>query len=331
MALVRRFEDRACSRYRDLRYGRNNILPKAHFADRLADAVRTKRTPLVVGLDPRWKNLPSRIREKYNSDSVQSTADAYRQFCFGVIDTVADLVPAVKPQFAFFEQLGPAGFKALSDVVSYAKQSGLLVIGDAKRGDIGSTAIAYANAYLNPASTNECECDALTVNPYMGFDTIQPFAEVAESAGNGLFVLVKTSNPGSGDLQDLELDSSTLFQRVADWLERENQSDAGESGYGLRGAVVGATYPGQLEALRKRAPHTTFLIPGFGAQGGSAVDVAAGFDSRGLGAVVNSSRGIIFAHENEKYSGCSDWQQAVKQATLDSIAQLREHTPAGNL
>jgi orotidine-5'-phosphate decarboxylase len=292
------------------------------FGERLADAVRRKGTAAVVGLDPRWEQLPESVRE-CAGDSPGERAAAYRTFCRGVVDVVAPLVPAVKPQAAFFEELGPAGMAALADVTGYARQRGLLVILDGKRNDIGSTAAAYARGHLGQASA--WGADALTVSPYLGADSIEPFVETGRDRGAGIFVLVKTSNPGGGQFQDLVCDGRPLYRHVAEFVERLAAAGAGPSGYGDVGAVVGATWPEQLAELRRAMPHAWILIPGFGSQGGRASDVAAGFDSRGLGALVNNSRGIIFAHARPDFAGrfsADKWQQAVEAATREMIAEL---------
>lgn len=298
------------------------------FFDRLAAAVRRCGNPVLVGLDPRWQSLPPAITP--GSDAT-SRALAYLEFCRGVIDVVAPLVPAVKPQSAFFEQLGPAGMSALSSVIRYARSAGLLVILDAKRNDIGTTAEAYADGMLGAESP--WQADALTVTPYLGDDSLQPFVHVAELRDCGIFVLVKTSNPGGALFQDVVADGLPMYRRVAQAVERLAENAPGASGYGAVGAVVGATWPEQLAELRAAMPHTWFLIPGYGAQGGAAKDVAHGFDQHGLGAIVNNSRGIIFAHQRQEYVGLSPsaWQRAVEGATREMIEQLRTHTPAGQL
>lgn len=295
-----------------------------HFTDRLAGAVSKKNTSVLVGLDPRADRLPEAVAA--TTDSPQDVAAAYQQFCFDVIDVVADLVPAVKPQAAFFEQLGPHGTQALAAVIKHASDRGLIVLLDAKRGDIGSTAEAYAKAYLGKSSP--WGADALTVNPYLGDDSLTPFMDQAAAQDAGIFVLVKTSNPGGKLFQDQVAEDRKIYEHVADHVESLSAKSAGTCGYGLAGAVVGATYPSELEALRKRMPHTWFLVPGFGSQGGTARDVAPAFDSNGLGALINSSRAIIFAHQRPEYElvGKTDWQQAVEHATLDMIVQLRDAT-----
>jgi len=310
------------------------------FPDRLAAAVRRRGNPVLVGLDPRAEMLPPGmlppdvLADVGAGASLEAVADGFSGFCCGVIDVVAPLVPAVKPQAAFFEQWGPPGMAALAGVIEYARQRGLLVILDAKRGDIGSTAAAYAAGLIGPQGQSPWGADALTVNPYLGVDSLAPFVEVAKQRGGGVFVLVKTSNPGGGMFQDLVADGLPVYRHVARHIEELAAGTAGECGYGAVGAVVGATYPAQLAELRAAMPHTWFLVPGFGAQGGAAGDTAGAFDPAGTGAIVNSSRGIIFAHARSPYAerfGPSRWQEAVEAATRDMIEQLRAETPAGNL
>lgn len=293
-----------------------------NFADRMAFAARRRGNPVCVGLDPRWESLPTEFRNR-GGDTQSLKADAYAGFCNAVVDVVAPLVPIVKIQAAFFEEVGPAGMLAMGRVIQHAKQGGLLVIVDGKRNDIGSTAQAYARGYLGADSA--WGADALTVSPYLGDDSLTPFVEVARERGAGVFVLVKTSNPGGRMLQDLECDGRTLYARMAEHVEALAAQTTGECGYGSVGAVVGATYPAQLAELRRMMPHTWFLVPGFGSQGGTSGDVAAAFDSTGLGAVVNNSRGIIFAHTRPEYFerfGSSRWQDAVDAATREMISQI---------
>jgi orotidine-5'-phosphate decarboxylase len=304
------------------------------FIDRLNAAVGRLKNPVLVGLDPRLESLPNGLAPAGIEKNWTQQAKAYKRFCRGVIDVVAPLVPAVKPQAAFFEQLGPSGMKALADTIAYAHKKGLLVILDGKRNDIGSTATAYAHGFLGAGGESPWGADALTVSPYLGEDSLQPFIDVARKRSAGVFVLVKTSNPGGGMIQDLVADGRPVFAHVADYVERTALSTVGQCGYGIVGAVAGATYPRQLVELRAAMPHTWFLVPGFGAQGGSAADVAGAFDAHGKGAIVNNSRGIIFAHAVKPYSeryGAARWQEAVEAATKDMIAQLRAETPAGKL
>jgi orotidine-5'-phosphate decarboxylase len=301
-----------------------------HFADRLNQAIIQKQTPLVVGLDPRLNQLPSPLAPE-NPDNLTQVAIAYSTFCCGIIDVVADLVPAVKPQAAFFEQIGPLGMAALAEVVDHATGKGLQVIMDAKRGDIGSTATAYASAFLGRKPQSSWGCDALTVNPYMGEDTLEPFVNAANQTGAGIFVLVKTSNLGSHTIQEKRANNQPIYSYVANHVEKLSSDNVGETGYGSAGAVVGATYPEQLSELRAAMPHTLFLIPGFGAQGGTAKDVAGGLDENGLGGIINSSRAIIFAHEQAQYADLSSWQASVEQATRDTIEKLADGTTASKL
>jgi len=310
------------------------------YLQRLHDQIRTRKTAALVGLDPRWDLLPVEIRhraEQRGGEANTVRAAAYEEFCRRVIDVVAPLVPAVKPQSAFFEDCGPAGVAVLASVIQYARNAGLIVICDAKRGDIGSTAEAYAAAYLageDPESA-PFAADALTVNPYLGIDSLQPFVDRATQVGGGLYVLVRTSNPGARDFQDRVTHGETLFAAVAREIEQLsfNTMIAGEN-YGSIGAVVGATYPEELSQLRSLMPHVPLLVPGYGSQGGTSQDVAAAFDSHGLGALINSSRGILFAFHKGKLAqeyGETDWEGAVDAATRMMIEDLNAHTPVGRL
>ncbi len=297
------------------------------FADRLAAAVRRTGSATCVGLDPRLEQLPEPIRRTVSPTATDSVAAAYLQFCSEIIDAVHDLVPCVKPQAAFFEQLGPAGMVALGEVIRHANRAGLIVILDGKRNDIGSTALAYADAYLGAGDRSRWGSDSLTVSPYLGRDSLEPFVEQCQRREAGMFVLVKTSNPGGGDLQDRRDGDVPLYRHVAEIVQELNAAHVGSSGYGPVGAVVGATYPQQLAELRSAMPQSWILIPGFGAQGGEADDVRAGFDSRGLGAIVNNSRNLIFAHRRAEYAetfGERRWQGAVRAATEAMNTALAE-------
>ncbi len=299
-------------------------MPSANFIDRLAAAVERSGNAVCVGLDPRWQNLPDGFRQGGN-ESYETMASAFRSFCNSVSDVVAQLVPIVKVQAAFFEELGPHGMVAMSNVIEHAQSRGLLVIIDAKRNDIGSTAEAYARAYLG-RERSAWHGDALTVSPYLGDDSLAPFVKTATDRGAGIFVLVKTSNPGGRFLQDVSSGGGTIYGRVANHVEQLASATSGACEYGAVGAVVGATYPEQLVELREAMPHTWFLVPGYGSQGGTAADVAGAFDSRGLGAIVNNSRGIIFAHERPEFAerfGAARWQGAVEAATRQMIGELR--------
>ncbi|MDA8743813.1 orotidine-5'-phosphate decarboxylase [Rubripirellula amarantea] len=302
-------------------------LADSTFADSLAQAVQATRSVTCVGLDPRKASLPPAITkdlETSGAGSPDAWAAAYTQFCTEIIDVVAGKVACVKPQVAFFEQLGPAGCIALGEVIRYARSKELLVIVDAKRNDIGSTAEAYADAYMGAASP--WGGDSLTVSPYLGEDSLEPFVKVCDERNAGIFVLVKTSNPGGGFLQDRKTGDETVYQSVASLVRRLNETRLGKCGYGPVGAVVGATYPDQLAELRAAMPTSWILIPGFGAQGGGADDVKAGFDDSGLGAVVNNSRNIIFAHQRPEFKDHfqdGQWQDAVCAAVDEMNQQLR--------
>lgn len=305
-----------------------------NYVDRLSAAVERCGNPVLVGLDPRIESLPASLTASTGSETPAQRAAAYEAFCCGVVDVVAPLVPAVKPQAAFFEQLGPDGMVALGRVIRYASEKGLLVILDGKRNDIGSTAVAYAEGILGPGDQSPWGADALTVSPYLGDDSLRPFVDVAMKREAGIYVLVKTSNPGGAMLQDLTADGKQLYEHVGGFVNQLAQESLGECGYGAVGAVVGATWPEQLSELRAAMPQTWFLVPGFGSQGGTATDVAGAFDERGLGAIVNNSRGILFAYQREPYAeqfGESRWQDAVEAATRDMIDRLAADTPAGRL
>lgn len=307
------------------------------FATRINEAISRTGSVTCVGLDPRKAQLPAPLRQSVPDDSPQAWADVYTQFCCEIIDVVKDIVPCVKPQAAFFEQLGPAGMASLGEVIGHATRAGLIVITDGKRNDIGSTATAYADAYLgsgpgitaaggDAGSASPWGSDALTVSPYLGRDSIEPFVDVCDRRAAGIFVLVKTSNPGGGYLQDLRCGEKKVYQTVAELVTSLNVTRLDTDGYGPVGAVVGATYPDQLVELRAAMPHSILLVPGFGAQGGAADDVRAALDDTGRGAVINSSRGIIFAHAREEFAqkyGDARWHDAVRAATEQMNEQLR--------
>jgi len=299
------------------------------FGNRLMTAVTRCKTPALVGLDPRFDSLPAPLKSGRDSRSPDDVAAAFEIFCKGVIDVVASRVAIVKPQAAFFEQVGVPGMAALAATINYAREKGLLVILDGKRNDIGSTAAAYANSYLGAESV--WHADALTVSPYLGGDSLTPFSDVANARAAGIFVLVKTSNPGGGLFQDVADADGPLYRHVARHVEAMNTERAPGSRFGAVGAVVGATYPEQLAELRTVMPHSWFLVPGYGVQGGSASDVAGAFDTDGLGAIISNSRGIIFAHSKDDRFSDDRWQDAVDAAMQNMIASLRDNTPAGRL
>lgn len=303
-----------------------------NFADRLVKASRDKKSHVVVGLDPRWASLPGQLKDLVslnNGVEPQAAALAFYQFGKDIIDAVADVAVAVKPQFAFYEQFGPWGMHSLVQTVAYAKSQGLLVIGDAKRSDIGSTAEAYAAAYLGSTAPEgepnwSLGLDALTINAYLGTDGVKPFLKASMQSDAGIFVLVKTSNPSSGELQDKQVEGRPVHHLMAQMVDRWGEDLVGDSGYASVGAVVGATYPEEAVELRQLMPKAYFLVPGYGAQGGTAADVVPAFNSDGLGAVVNSSRGVIFAYQKMPEYGAAkyaDAARAVAQLMRDDINQ----------
>jgi orotidine-5'-phosphate decarboxylase len=281
--------------------------------DRLILKIAEKQNPTVVGLDPALDLVPEFLKQKHYEEygqTLKGAAKAVLEFNKGLIDALYGVVPAVKPQLAFYEALGADGVKTFHKTCEHAKKRGMFVIADAKRGDIGSTAEGYATAFL----TDVFPSDALTVNAYLGTDGVMPFVKACAAHDKGIFILVKTSNPSSGELQDRHclLDSPAagaaprtmpIYELMGEYVAKWGEQDMGRYGYSGVGAVVGATYPAQIQELRAKLPNTFFLIPGYGAQGGTAADLAAAFDSRGLGGIVNSSRGIIAAYKKE---GCPE-------------------------
>jgi orotidine-5'-phosphate decarboxylase len=282
--------------------------------DRLIRKIDELQAPIVVGLDPTPEMIPQRIADMHGGN----IPDMFLDFNREIIDAVHGLVPAVKPQIAMYERFGPQGVFAYAETCKYAQGKGLIVIGDIKRGDIASTAEAYS-AHL--ASWPQ---DAVTLNPYLGGDTLAPFIKVCSEQDKAIFVLVKTSNPGSGDLQDLRLESGELvYEHVAGLVSGLGKDLIGESGYSKVGAVVGATWPEQGAALRGKMPHTFFLVPGYGAQGGKGADLRGFFDKEGRGCIVNSSRGIIAAWQKDKRFGEGNVGEAARGAVLAMRADLR--------
>lgn len=278
--------------------------------DRLCAAILEKNNPTVAGLDPKLDFIPTFIKEasflKYGN-TLEGAADALLTFNKGLIDALYDIVPAVKPQCAYYEMYGWQGVKALYETVKYAKEKGLFVITDGKRNDIGTTMEAYAAAHLGSVSVNGVHIapfdgDALTVNGYLGTDGIAPLLQICKDKDKGIFVLVKTSNKSSGELQDKQIGEETVYRTMGNMCENWGDDTHGKYGYSAVGAVVGATYPEQLAELRNALPHTFFLVPGYGAQGGGAKDVAPAFDANGLGAIINSSRGIMCAYKKGGFS-----------------------------
>jgi orotidine-5'-phosphate decarboxylase len=286
---------------------------------------------LCVGLDPRWEQLPVKLRLP-GADGLAGAAATIEAFCLRVLEIVAPLIPVVKPQCAFFEACGPAGMAALQRVLQAARRHGLLTILDGKRNDIASTAAAYADAAFGGTAVAGCvhpvwDADALTVNPYLGRDAVEPFLASARRPGRGVFVLVRTSNPGAGLFQDLVCDGRPLFLHVAEAVGSWARQGLGRCGLGDVGAVVGATHPAELAAVRSLLPEVVILIPGYGAQGATAADTAAGFRPDGLGAVVNSSRGITACFDPAEPA----WEERIEAATRAAIAELARLTPMGRL
>lgn len=282
------------------------------FVDRLIESVKKLENPTVVGLDPKLEYIPGSIREKALKEhgaGLLGAAEAIIAFNRKLIDAVSDIVAAVKPQLAYYEMYGLEGIRAFQETCVYAREKGLLVIVDGKRNDIGSTAEAYSAAYLGKARAEDGEhavfnADALTVNPYLGFDGVKPFVEDCKKYGKGIFILVKTSNKSSGQLQDIiTQDGKTIYETVAELVNDWGTEAVGVNGYSSIGAVVGATYPEQAGILRKMMKQAYILVPGYGAQGGTAADVVHSFNSDGLGAVVNASRSIMCAWKAERWLG----------------------------
>lgn len=298
---------------------------------KLIKKIQETRAPICVGLDPMLNYIPDQIRNRSFGElgeTLEGAADAIWHFNKEIIDHTFDLIPSVKPQIAMYEQFGIPGLAVYEKTVRYCQEKGLVVIGDAKRGDIGSTSAAYATAHLGGVKVGDTVCrafdtDFLTVNPYLGTDGVKPFVDVCKAEDKGIFVLVKTSNPSSGEFQDRLIDGRPLYELVAEKV-MEWGSDCMEGGYSNVGAVVGATYPEMGAVLRRLMPHTYFLVPGYGAQGGTAKDLKACFNADGLGAVVNSSRGIIAAYRQEKYAkfGPEHFAEASRQAVLDMKADI---------
>lgn len=298
---------------------------------KLVDKIVETNAPIVVGLDPMMKYLPKHLAdaafEQYG-ETLEGAAEAIWQYNKGIIDNIYDIVPAVKPQIAMYEQFGIPGLQAFKRTVDYCKEKDLVVIGDVKRGDIGSTSAAYATAHLGQVQVGSQLLtpfgeDFATVNPYLGSDGIKPFLEVCKEEKKGIFILVKTSNPSSGEFQDRLIDGKPLYELVGEKVAEWADSCMGDQ-YSYVGAVVGATYPEMGKTLRKVMPKSFILVPGYGAQGGKGADLVHFFNEDGLGAIVNSSRGIIAAYKQEKYAkfGAEHFAQASRAAVEDMIADI---------
>ncbi|MCM1552623.1 MAG: orotidine-5'-phosphate decarboxylase [Butyrivibrio sp.] len=306
--------------------------------NKLIAKIRETNAPIVVGLDPMMRFVPKHIQEKAFKEcgeTLEGAAEAVWQYNKGIVDAICDLVPAVKPQIAMYEQFGIAGLTTFKKTVDYCKEKGLVVIGDVKRGDIGSTSEAYAVGHLGKVTVGSKAYygfgeDFVTVNPYLGSDGVTPFMKVCKEEKKGIFVLVKTSNPSSGEFQDLLADGKPLYQLVGEKVAQWGAECMPESGdYSYVGAVVGATYPEQGKIMRRVMPNAFILVPGYGAQGGKGTDLVHYFNDDGLGAIINSSRGIIAAYQQEKYSrfGGENYAEASRAAVLDmreDIAQALE-------
>lgn len=299
--------------------------------NKLVEKIKKTNAPIVIGLDPMLNYIPEHIQKAAFSEygeTLEGAAEAIWQYNKGIVDATYDLIPAVKPQIAMYEQFGIEGLKAFKKTVDYCKSKDLVVIGDVKRGDIGSTSAAYAVGHLGSVQVGSrsylpFDEDFATVNPYLGSDGVKPFMEVCKERKKGLFILVKTSNPSSGEFQDQMVGGRPLYElvgeKVAEWGEELMGDD-----YSYIGAVVGATYPEMGKVLRKVMPKSFILVPGYGAQGGKGADLVHFFNEDGLGAIVNSSRGIIAAYKQEKYAffGAENYADASRQAVLDMIADI---------
>lgn len=303
--------------------------------DALVKKIKELQNPTVVGLDPRLNLIPNHIKEEaYETygKTPKGAAKAFYMFNKSIIDTTYDLIPAVKPQIAMYEMFGYEGIKAYIDTIEYAKSKGLIIIGDIKRSDIASTALAYSNGHIGRVTVEEevfeiYKEDFITLNPYLGYDSIEPYVDNCRDYDKGMFVLVKTSNPNSGEVQDITVgeESEALYEYMGRLVDKWGEQLIGESGYSRIGAVVGATHKDQGIRLRKLMPKTYFLVPGYGAQGATAKDLAGCFNKDGLGAIVNSSRGIIAAYKKENYAKQfkeEEFAQASRQAVLDMKTDL---------
>lgn len=299
--------------------------------NKLVKKIEDLQAPIVVGLDPMLNYVPEHVKEKAFAEygeTLEGAGEAIWQFNKAIVDATCDLIPAVKPQIAMYEQFGIPGLVAFKKTVDYCKEKDLVVIGDIKRGDIGSTSGAYATAHVGQVEVGSNKFrafdeDFVTVNPYLGSDGIKPFIDVCKEENKGIFVLVKTSNPSSGEFQDRLVDGKPLYELVGKMVDEWGQSHMGDS-YSYVGAVVGATYPEMGKVLRKLMPKTYILVPGYGAQGGKAEDLVHYFNADGLGAIVNSSRGIIAAYKQEQYAkfGPEAFADASRQAVLDMKEDL---------
>lgn len=294
--------------------------------NKLVESIKRTNAPIVVGLDPTLKMIPEHILKAAvaeHGETLEAAGEAVFLFNKAIVDAVYDLIPAVKPQIAMYEQFGIPGLVAFKRTVEYCKEKGLIVIGDIKRGDIGSTSEAYAVGHLGKVTIGSRACygfneDFVTVNPYLGSDGVDPFIKICKEEKKGLFILVKTSNPSSGEFQDQMIGEKTLYQMVGEKVAQWGEDCMGDT-YSYIGAVVGATYPEVGKIMRKVMPKSYILVPGYGAQGGKGKDLAHFFNEDGLGAIINSSRGIIAAYQQEDYAkfGAKNFADASRQAVID--------------
>ena len=302
--------------------------------NKLVDKITKTQAPIVVGLDPMMKFIPEHIKAaafKEYGETLAGAGEAIWQYNKAIVDATYDLIPAVKPQIAMYEQFGIPGLQAFKKTCDYAKSKDLVIIGDVKRGDIGSTSEAYAVGHLGKVTVGSNQYygfdeDFATVNPYLGSDGIKPFVNVCKEENKGLFILAKTSNPSSGEFQDRLVDGKPLYEVVAEKIAEWGADHMGSCGYSYIGAVVGATYPEMGKALRKVMPKSYILVPGYGAQGGKGKDLVHFFNEDGLGAIINSSRGIIAAYQQEAYAkfGAENFAEASRQAVLDMQADIAQ-------
>ena len=297
--------------------------------DNLIEKIKQTNNPTVIGLDPRYEMLPKCVTDKYPK-TLEGVAEAIIEFNKELIDNTYDIIPAAKVQIAFYEMYGIPGIKAFKETCQYAKEKGMVVIADIKRGDIGSTATGYSNAFLGRTPIGEKEeaiydVDFVTVNGYMGTDCVKPFVEDCKKYDKGIFILVKTSNPSSGELQDLKLQNGQeVYVQMSELVEKWGEDLRGKYGYSSIAAVVGATYPEQLSQIREIAPHTYFLIPGYGAQGGKASDIALGFDKNGLGGIVNASRSLMCAYKSDNWKDKFNEENYAKATRAEAIRMRDE-------
>ena len=304
--------------------------------DRLIARIDELKNPSVAGLDPKLEYVPRFLKDAFfvkDGHTLKAAAGAILAFNKALIDELCDIVPAIKPQAAYYEMYGWEGVRTLAETIRYAQQKGMYVMTDGKRNDIGATMTAYATAHLGKVMVDGVElepfgADALTVNGYLGTDGIQPLLDVWQKYDKGIFVLAKTSNPSSGELQDRKIDGKSVYEIMGEMCEKWGEQQIGKYGYSAVGAVVGATYPEQLAELRAKLPHTMFLVPGYGAQGGGAKGVAGAFDANGRGAIVNSSRAIMCAYQKEENCPEEDFAKAARREAIrmrnDIMAYLQK-------